>query len=222
MTSRDTPSDRDIIRRFNQIYYDRGLWQKVKWLGKPLLKYPTDLFIYAEIISQVQPGLIIECGTYCGGSAWFMATVLDLVDGQDGNDGWIISIDPHVQNSRPQHPRIHYLRGGSTEPATLEAVKETYPYRTNRGAILVVLDSDHAAAHVAKEMDVYAPLVTVGSYLIVEDTNLNGHPVVPHHGPGPHEAVESWLPKHPEFVRDEECDRLLLSANPGGYLKRIK
>jgi cephalosporin hydroxylase len=86
--------------------------------------------------------------------------------------------------------------------------------------VMVLLDSDHAEAHVRKELDLYAPLVTSGCYLIVEDTNVNGHPVYPLHGPGPMEAVQGWLPAHQEFEADRRREKFMLTFNPYGYLRR--
>ena len=86
--------------------------------------------------------------------------------------------------------------------------------------VLVILDSGHAKDHVLAEMHAYAPLVTAGSYLIVEDTNLNGHPVEGDHGPGPAEGDAVFLARHDEFVRTESREKFLLTFNPGGYLKK--
>jgi cephalosporin hydroxylase len=88
--------------------------------------------------------------------------------------------------------------------------------------VLVLLDSDHSEAHVTRELEAYHPLVSVGSYLVVEDTNLNGHPVEPAHGPGPWEAMQRFLGAHPEFAHDPEMDKFLLSFNPRSYLKRSR
>jgi cephalosporin hydroxylase len=85
---------------------------------------------------------------------------------------------------------------------------------------MVILDSDHAMAHVRAELELYAPMVTAGCYLIVEDTNVNGHPVYPLHGPGPMEALGEFLPRHPEFEVDAECEKFMLTFNPRGYLLR--
>jgi len=85
---------------------------------------------------------------------------------------------------------------------------------------LVILDSDHSKAHVLQEMELYAPMISVGSYLIVEDTNLHGHPVLPEFGPGPMEAVAEFLPKNPDFIVDRSREKFFMTFNPGGYLKR--
>ena len=85
---------------------------------------------------------------------------------------------------------------------------------------MVILDSAHTKAHVLAEMRAYAPMVTVGSYLLVEDTNVNGHPVAPDFGPGPMEAVEAFLTETDEFERDPSREKFLLSFNPGGWLRR--
>jgi cephalosporin hydroxylase len=75
---------------------------------------------------------------------------------------------------------------------------------------------------VSGELRSYSGLVSVGCYLVVEDTNLNGHPVLPDHGPGPMEAVEAFLRAAPEFEVDGSRERFMLTLNPGGFLKRVR
>ena len=84
----------------------------------------------------------------------------------------------------------------------------------------MILDSNHAMPHVLQECRVYSEFVTPGSYLIVEDTNINGHPVFPHSGPGPMEAVRAFLAENPDFHADRSREKYLLSFNPGGFLRR--
>jgi cephalosporin hydroxylase len=86
--------------------------------------------------------------------------------------------------------------------------------------VLVILDSDHSRDHVLEEMRMYADLVTPDSYLIVEDTNVNGHPVFPEFGPGPMEAVDAFLAERSDFIIDRSREKLLMTFNPGGYLKK--
>ena len=66
----------------------------------------------------------------------------------------------------------------------------------------------------------YADAVTPGSYVIVEDTNVNDHPVYASHGPGPWEAVEWFLARRSDFAVDASMHRHHLTFNPRGYLKR--
>jgi cephalosporin hydroxylase len=89
------------------------------------------------------------------------------------------------------------------------------------GHVMVMLDSDHSKENVSNEMDIYSRFVTKGSYLIVEDTNVNGHPSAPEHGPGPFEAVQEFLKSRSDFELDMECQRHLLTFNPSGWLRKI-
>jgi len=91
--------------------------------------------------------------------------------------------------------------------------------------VLVTLDSSHTKEHVAREIDIYRRFVTKGSYLIVEDTKLNGHPVFtryePDLGEGPMEAVMEFLAKDRAFQVDRSRERFYLTSNPNGFLQRI-
>ena len=72
-----------------------------------------------------------------------------------------------------------------------------------------------------EELRLYATMVSEGSYLIVEDTNINGHPVFPSFGPGPYEAVTKFLAERSDFSPEREREKFLLTFNPRGYLKKL-
>ena len=72
--------DRVIIRKFNKIYYDFELFEKMSWLGVPSMQNPCDNWIMQEIITEVKPDFIIETGTGWGGTTLFYATVLSQVN----------------------------------------------------------------------------------------------------------------------------------------------
>jgi cephalosporin hydroxylase len=130
----------------------------------------------------------------------------------------VVSVDIAPRGT-PPHPRVTYLTGSSTDPAIVAQVKAMAP---DGQPVMVVLDSDHREEHVYGELRAYADLVTVGSYLIVEDTDVNGHPARPGHGPGPMEATRRFLAERPDFVVDESMHRLHLTQNPQGYLRRVE
>ncbi len=183
----------------------------LSWFGYKLLKYPCDLWLYQELLVRTRPDMVIETGTLCGGSALFMAMVLDRI-----GHGQIIAIDIAAMPGLPEHPRISYVAGSSTDPAIVADVRSAVGCKR----AMVILDSDHHAAHVYDEIIAYSPLVKVGDYLVVEDTNVNGHPAFPEFGPGPMEAVDKFLSENDEFVIDARCERFLLTLNPRGYLRR--
>jgi len=203
-----------IVREFHRLYYNSGsrTWSRTYWLGTHAQKCPLDLWVYQELLHELRPSIIVETGTAGGGSALFLASICDLL-----GQGSIVSVDIEARSGRPEHERITYLTGSSTAPEIRRDVEDLVG---ERNPVLVILDSDHARDHVLEELRIYAPLVTPGSYLIVEDTNVNGHPVSPDHGPGPMEALNAFLGETDEFSVDLDREKFFLTFNPRGYLRR--
>ena len=134
----------------------------------PLSEYPTDLWIYQEIISALKPDVILETGTRYVGSALYFASLLDLV-----GHGRVISINIETRQDGPQHPRVTYICGSSV---SREVVQQLATLLDSTASRRVVLDSDHRKAHVDEQLKIYSRFVTPGQYLIVEGTAINGHP----------------------------------------------
>jgi cephalosporin hydroxylase len=202
------------IQKFHRLYYESPTqtWKNTRWLGTPAYKTPLDLWVYQELIVSLRPQLVVETGTAAGGSALFLATVCDAV-----GSGEVLSIDSEFRPERPTHERVTYVTGSSVAPETLNIVAE---HAKGKAPVMVILDSDHSRGHVLAELREYADFVTPGSYLVVEDTNLNGHPVMPNFGPGPKEAVVDFLRERSDFRQDAEQEKFFLTFNPGGYLRR--
>jgi cephalosporin hydroxylase len=219
---RDQPplsiEEENIVSRFNDLYFQHWIKGgadtiKLSWMGYELLKCPLDLWIYQEILVRTRPDVVIETGTWCGGSALYLAAMLDLI-----GHGRVITIDAEAKPGRPEHPRIQYVHGSSTDPRIVAEVTQS----VGAGRAMVILDSDHSAQHVIEELHAYSSLVHIGDYLIVEDTIVNGHPTWPNFGPGPMEAVDKFLSENDEFAIDKRCERFLMTLHPRGYLKRTK
>ncbi len=209
----DRGLDRRAISRAHDVFYESDAWTRATWLGAQALKNPLDLWIYQEILHETRPELIVETGTYRGGSALFLASMCDLL-----GVGEIVSIDIEpLRDDYPEHPRITYLGGrSSTDPGVVAEVRA----RAEGRPTLVVLDSDHSQAHVEAELASYAPIVPVGCYLIVEDSNIGR--IRKDLLPGPLEAIETFLARTDDFVVDREREKFLITFNPSGYLRRVR
>jgi len=203
--------NQEVVDKFHELWYPR---QVCWWMGAQMQKCPMDLFMYQEIIYENRPDLVIECGTWQGGSALYMAHLMDILQ-----HGMVVTVDINRWMGFPFHPRIVYLTGSSVDKNMVQQVTDL---AAGFRKVMVVLDSDHTKEHVKKELECYSPLVTPQQYLIVEDSNIHGHPVRNDLPAGPYEAVEAWLPDNEDFVIDKQCERFLMTFNPNGYLRRMK
>jgi cephalosporin hydroxylase len=207
----------DTVRRFTELYHDLRdqTLGRTRWLGVTVVKTPADLLILQEIIAETRPNLIIETGVLAGGSAFFFATMFDLLE----IDGTVIGVDVDLSAVNPyirENPRIELVEGSSTDPDVVAALRE----RAKGQRVMVDLDADHRAEHVAAELRALAPLVTPQCYLVVEDTWI-GRTVRFDQGSGPADALEDWLVEGQPFEVDRWRERLLLTGMAGGYLRRL-
>jgi cephalosporin hydroxylase len=190
--------------------------RNVTWLDRPIWQYPMDAWVLQEMISSLRPELIVETGTHRGGSAYFFASLFDLL----GSDGEVISIDIAAEETVP-HPRVTYIEGSSVDPEVFAEVSRRAE-ATETGNVLVILDSDHHAEHVLAEIELYSRLVPIGGYVHVQDGCVDELPIFRGHFPGPAVAARQFLEGEPGFVRDLEIEqRYLMTTHPFGWLRRV-
>ena len=211
-------NNKEIIDAFHIEYEDKRLFEKISWLGTPMYKLPFDAIVMQELLFKLQPDFIIETGTAKGGSALFFATIMELI-----GKGTVVTVDiedkVELKNEIAEkifNKRVMRYIGSSVDP-------EVFKYTSKvEGTVLVTLDSWHTRNHVFEELNLYSPLVSKGSYIIVEDTHVNGNPVPWKWGEGPMEAVKDFLMINKNFEVDKECEKFYLTFSPNGYLKRIR
>ncbi len=198
------------------------------WLGRPIIQYPQDIVAMQEIIWNVKPDLIIETGIAHGGSLIFYASMLELI----GGDGQVLGIDIDIRKHNRKYieehimsKRIRMIEGSSIEQSTIRQVCD---FKKGKKCIMVVLDSMHTHEHVLKELNLYSPLVTNGSYMIVFDTVIEDFPKgsfperLWNKGNNPKTAVWEFLKTNDRFMIDKDLENtLLLTTSPDGYLKCI-
>jgi cephalosporin hydroxylase len=210
------------IRTMRRMAQHRTREWENRWLGLPIQQYPNDLVVYQEIMWDVRPDLVIETGTFRGGLAFYLAMLLQWMN----RSGRVITIDINpcgwretvksIRGAARLRERIRFLAGNSVSKEVTSAVAAAL---RPDDRVLVLLDSYHGRDHVRQEMETYSQFVTVGSYLIVNDTHFD---TVLGYGPGPLAAVRHFLRSHREFVVDRSRNRFLVTSNPDSFLKRVR
>lgn len=210
-----------VIYTFNRIYAWSEIVRNTYWFGIPTLQAPTDMWVMQEIITELKPDFVVETGTYLGGSALFFATVLEHVNPK----GKVITVD--IQDFRRKgyeasrfpvfRERVEFVKGSSVSPEVIKKIAE----EVKGHRVMAMLDSNHRREHVLKELELYSPLVSVGSYIVVQDTNRGPPSFLYPRGTGPFGAVREFLAKHKNFEIDRSREKFLLTYAPSGYLKRI-
>jgi cephalosporin hydroxylase len=208
---------------------DRHDWSyQWSWLGLPVIQMPPDIVVLQEVIWETRPQLVIETGIARGGSLVLYASVLELV-GEGEVLGIDVDIREHNRGAIEAHPlakRIRMIEGSSLDE---DIVARASAAAAEVERVMVVLDSNHSHEHVLGELRAYGRLVTVGQFLVVADTFVEQIPAQEHRprewGPGnnPATALHAWLDEVDGFEPDPFVNsKLLLTASPGGYLRRVR
>lgn len=186
---------------------------KTTYKGIAALKCPFDYVLYQMLIWELKPDLIIEVGTNQGGSTLYLADLLDMV-----GVGVVHTIDWGNQVTTElfdRHPRIkRFVQGW-----------ENYDLRESAGAttILLIEDSAHTYENTLGVLKKFAPLITEGSYMIIEDGVVDELGMSPKYQGGPLRAIQGFLQGSAEFVIDRRwCDFYGVNAtfNVNGYLRK--
>ena len=205
--------------RYHLWYYNSGVASAVRFLGTPATKSVSDLWNYQEILVEIRPSLVVEFGTQHGGSALFFKTMLAQIAPRYR----VLTVDiDHsiVDEALRRDPAIEFMTCSSADPRVAQRIRELrdeYP-----GPVFFILDSDHRMHHVHAELMLIRPLTRAGDYVIVEDSNVNGHPVLPGWGAGPYEATERYLAEYPQdYQRDVQREHKFgFTFAPNGFLIR--
>lgn len=199
-----------------------------KWMGLPIIQLPQDIVAMQELIWSTQPDVIVETGIARGGSAVFYASLMELI-----GKGKVVSVELDLRDSNRQalenHPmrkRIEILDGDAIAEDTAARVQS----RIRPGdTVLVCLDSNHTHEHVLRELQLYGPMVSVGSYMVVFDTVVEVLPEPKEKtrpwgkGDNPWTAVQEFLRIDDRFkILDDYDSKLAVSYAQNGYLQRVR
>lgn len=220
---------RRLSIEWNHLVNQYNYCHNFTWMGLPVIQAPQDLVALQEIIWTVKPELIIETGIALGGSLVYYASLLEMM----GIDGQVLGIDIDIRKhnyarivGHPLYHRVSLLEGSSIDPRTTDKV---LAFSGGKRSVMVCLDSNHTHAHVLRELQLYAPLVTRGSYCVVFDTGIEDMPAGDSAGrpwgPGnsPKSAVMEYLDTTDSFEIDKTIEhKLLITAAPDGYLKKVR
>jgi cephalosporin hydroxylase/glycosyltransferase involved in cell wall biosynthesis len=209
--NKPVPIHEELKVDYTDAFWRSLVWKDWTWLGRTVKRCPTDLIIVQELISQLRPQWIVEVPASDPGRASFLTSVCDLLD-----HGRVLSVGPNA-GSVPEHDRQHRISGDPVDPTVLSEVRDLVGEPSSALLILTLA----SRATIVDHFERYEWLVPPGSYVIVEDTIVNGHPVWEGMGPGPFEAVREIMRRRSDFAPDPRTERFGLTFNPGGFLKRL-
>lgn len=203
------------------------------WMGRPIVQLPDDLLRIQEVLYRVKPDVIIETGIAHGGSLVFYASLCKAM-GKGRVIGIDIEIRPYNRAAIEAHELFEYItlvEGDSVAGTTVDDVRS----RIKPGeTVLVMLDSNHTKAHVLAEIDAYAPLVTVGSYVVAADGIMEQVVGAPRTQPDwswnnpkaaalqASERLTDFILEEPAIPFNEGSITERVTYWPGAFLKRVR
>jgi cephalosporin hydroxylase len=214
-----------LFDKFHDTVYRGMTWDDLTWLGIHAQQNPNDVWSCQQILFETKPDFVIETGTNDGGGALVWATLLSVIN----PNAKVLTVDIVDKTAAARkvplfQEKVEFFLGSSTSEAVFGAIKK----RIAGKKAMVILDSLHQKSHVLDEMMIYGDMVPVGGYMLVQDTDVNGHPTYPSHGPGPWEAVDEFMEAGGRamggatFAIDRSRELLYFTMHPRGYLRRVQ
>ena len=215
--------DRNAIDRVSHLAQNNYKEWDNQWLGVPVLQFPADLWTYQDLLWELKPEFVVETGTYHGGLALYLASLMEHIPGSskvitvdiDG-DNWRNTLASAPVADRLKH-RVIFLEGDSEDPEIFNIIAEKVAGKN----ALVILDSYHARDHVLGELRLYSKLVPLDGYLIVNDTHHDKTHWLNFQG-GPLAAVRAFLEENYHFEIDRSRERFMISCFHSGILRRVR
>lgn len=207
----------DPSEEYHKWYYDTEVWEGVTFLGVVTNKSVSDMWNYQEILTRLRPALIVEFGTRFGGSALYFSVIGRAIN----PDLKVLSVDVSHAEVDPavlQEPSIRLVTSSSADAGIADIIREMRS--THPGNVFFILDSDHSKSHVLAELSLLRGVVITGDYVVVEDGNINGNPVLPGWGEGPTEALDAYFEMYPDdYTLDVEREKKFgFTFAPSGFL----
>ncbi len=217
----DTDAFRLISKAWLRSGWDAKYVYGFSWLGRPIIQLPEDLIRIQEVIFQVKPDVIVETGVAHGGSLVFYASLCAAI-GKGRIIGIDVEIRPHNRSAILEHrlsENITLIEGSSTSLDVAEQVKGLIG---ENEVVLVILDSNHSKLHVLKELQLYAPLVSCGSFIVACDGIMKYLVGAPRSDDdwkwnNPVDAVQEFLKSNLNF----ECVEPVRPFNEGFTTERV-
>jgi cephalosporin hydroxylase len=199
------------------------------WLGVPVIRMADDIMVLQELFWSYRPQRVVETGVARGGSMLLDASLMRLCGEPAAVLGIDIAIFPHTRNALAGHPQaegVQLYEGDSTEPAARERARE---FLVGAERAVLVLDSNHTHEHVLAELRSLAPLLPVGSFVLIADTLVEEFPAGHYEnrpwdrGNNPATAAHEFLEEQSDFVLDAEWSRrALVTEFRDGVLRRVR
>jgi len=214
-----------VAELWTKVSCEKKIMYEPSWLGVPIIQYPGDIVMMQELIWKIRPDTIIETGVAHGGSAVLYASILELI-----GKGSVIGVDIEIRKynrvaieGHPMSKRIRLIEGSSVDQKVADEVARSV---NNSETRLVVLDSNHSYDHVMREMELYGPLVTPGSYMVVMDGAQGLVWDIPSgkeewREDNPLRAIKKFVADAKGWEIDNHYNRLRITSNPSGFLRRI-
>jgi len=220
-----------VSRQWVRIGWNQKYQYTFSWLGRPIIQLPEDMVRAQEVIFRVAPDVIVETGIAHGGSLVYYASLCKIL-GRGRVIGIDIDIKAHNRDAIEKHLLSEYITIIEGSSVDLPVIEQARSRIAPGDVVLVILDSNHTAAHVIAELEAYHSFVTLGSYIVATDGIMFDLADVPRghakwDADNPMLAAEAFVADHPEFVIEHPAwpfNESDLTANithwPGAWLKR--